>query len=91
MADMPDNVDLKWIGQTLLAIQGEQAAMRRQHATEIADLIAATDKLRRQMDVRLEEIRDTLGVVDARLGKLEHSHEREMRRVDERITALEGK
>lgn len=66
MTDLPDNVDLQWIGKTLLAIQREQAAElvlgARLHRVEATiDLLA----------VEIRAVRNELARMDTRVTALE--------------------
>jgi hypothetical protein len=53
MADPPDNVDLQWIGKTLLAIQREQAAVR----DELLVFGARLDRIEASIAVLTLEVR----------------------------------
>lgn len=53
MTDLPDNVDLQWIGKTLLAIQAEQGAIK----DEMLVLGARMERCEAGINVILAEIR----------------------------------
>jgi phage shock protein A len=79
MTDLPANVDLQWVGKTLLAMQAEQAAIR----DELLVVIARANYVEASMD-RLEAAIKVL-TTEARALR------NEVRRMNDRIEALEAR
>jgi hypothetical protein len=79
MTDLPANVDLQWIGKTLLAIQSELTSVRGEQAAikdEMLVLGARMGRTEAGIDVILAEIRAWT-----------NAH----RRLSERVEALEAR
>lgn len=78
MTDLPDSVDLQWIGKTLLAIQRDQAAFR--------DELLVTNARIDYVERSLERIEALIKVLALEM----HAVRNELTRMGTRITALEA-
>jgi hypothetical protein len=70
MTDLPGNVDLQWIGRTLLGMRDEQTAQRARLDDVEADLKVITGLILR-LARDMEQVKDALGRLDARISRLE--------------------
>jgi hypothetical protein len=70
MTDLPENVDLQWIGRTLLGMRDEQTAQRARLDDVEADLKVITGLILR-LARDMEQVKDALGRLDARISRLE--------------------
>lgn len=78
MTDLPDNVDLQWVGKTLLAIQAEQRAAR-------AEQEAARDEAL-VLGARVERVEAGIKLILTEIQAWTNAH----RRLSERVGALEA-
>jgi predicted nucleic acid-binding Zn-ribbon protein len=80
---MTDNIDLNLLGARI----DELLRLAREHA----DRLTVLDKRQRRLDAHIEELADEIKVQGAMLVRLEHSLERAVIRINERIQTLEDR
>ena len=79
MTDLPANVDLQWIGKTLLAIQSELTSVRDEQAAIKDEMLV--------LGARMERCEAGINVILAEIRAWTNAH----RRLSERVEALEAR
>jgi hypothetical protein len=79
MTDLPANVDLQWIGKTLLAIQTELSSIRGEQAAIRDEMLV--------LGARMDRVEAGIGVILAETRAWTKAH----KRLSERVDALEGR
>jgi hypothetical protein len=79
MTDLPTNVDLQWVGKTLLAIQAELTSVRGEQAAIKDEMLV--------LGARVERVEAGIDVILAEMRAWTNAH----RRLSERVGALEAR
>ena len=70
MTDLPDNIDLQWIGRTLLAMQREMVELRTE-VTDVRHGLTVLTEMTLRLSRDMVHIKELLGRMDARIRRLE--------------------